>query len=238
MADDIQPDGRPAALGALLAGPITALQEAQIEAEKQVVAFILEHGLVAGGDGSAEAPLELASLRFQMDRAIADPDNPGAVVMRKAEVTVPLLSLMRVPALRIGEATIDLAVELEDAGETTTETSAAAPSAAGGAAAPAGGAAVRPAAVARLSPATLARLDKAALRPQVKPVIAKISSRSTRSFRNRGKLNIRLTLRSADDDAFYDRLTRLIGDSMSALVDTGDGNFAPPPADPPPDPEG
>tara|TARA_R110002072_G_scaffold88087_4_gene198378 strand:+ start:288 stop:1031 length:744 start_codon:yes stop_codon:yes gene_type:complete len=234
--DEIEPEGPFANLGALLAGPVIALQEAQIEAEKQVMEFILQYGLEApagGGEAgdetaaSGDALQKIATLRFEMDQVISDPQNVGSVVARRAEVTVPLLSLMRLPGLQISDAKIDLAVELEESGQSESRETRGDGGAGGR---DTGGRGRRPrtgpgglrsgTTVARLSPLVRARLAKLNMTKDVKPVVGRIASRSSRAFRNRGKLNISLTVKSTSGDEIYDRLTRMLGDSITALVDS------------------
>lgn len=228
MANKFGADGVAHSVGALLAAPITALQEAQIEAEKHVLEFILQYGLKESE--RPEAPPELALFTFKMRHALPDPGNPGSVVVKPAEVAVPLLSLMHLPAMRISDVKIDLAVEIDETAseEQSAQGGDAARLAVGGAA-PMGKAISGPAKVAE-------RLDALRSARNVKPLVGRLSSRSSRSARRTAKMNVGLTIKSVDDDEIYQRLMRLIGDSMTALVSPNEDGGATPDPGPPPAP--
>lgn len=174
-------------IGALLAGPIIAIQEAQIEAEMAAFDFIIDVGLEEqkGGDYRAR------KLTFQVDRAVSDPQNPGTVDVHQATVTAPLLSLMRIPALKISEAKIDLALNLSEESNSEVE-----------------------------SDSETTGRKRFGLKRKAKSMSGKITSRRTTSRSSARQMNISLTVQGAGDDEMYDRLSRLFGESMTALIDT------------------
>jgi hypothetical protein len=195
-------------IGALLSAPIRAIQEAQIEAERQYVQFLFDFGLqekVTGSGKTRKSTYELQQLEFDMDRSIADPTSPDQVVMTKATVRAPLISMIQMPAIGIEEATIDVALEVSldkqatEEFETKTSTK---PSTS----------------TARKRPALLEKRSArtAVLRGSVS------AGKSTRNFRSHGKLNVKLKLRASHDDDSHGRLARIISEGVSTIIETSD----------------
>lgn len=200
-----------AALGALLAAPITALQEAQIEAEKQVLDFILEYGLEEvppAADGTPQPP-EIRKLSFEMERSVPDPRDAGSVSTHRATVSVPLLSILRLPAIQVSDATIDLTVEIEQDAETEgSDTTPATPDGT------------------LLGRRIVRRLDRNNVRfePKRPKLNARIVSKGKRTSSQRGKLDIRLTLKSPADDAPWEQILGLLDGAVQATIEVPDGD--------------
>lgn len=185
-------------IGALLGGPIRAIQDAQIAAEQQYMEFLLDYGLeeVTRKVGNTEErSLKLREIEFGMTKAVSDPEVPGQMVETEAQVRAPLLSLVQMPAMGIEEATIELALDVRtDTTEQTKET---------------------PSAVSKkFAPRT--RIAAPILKGAVS------NTNTTRNFRSHGKLNVKMTLKSAHDDDVHGRLARLAGDAVSTLADVPD----------------
>ncbi len=188
-------------IGALLGAPVRAIQEAQIDAERQYVEFLLEYGMEETsrkiGNRTVRG-LKLREFEFGMTRNIADPARPGEVVDYDVNVRAPLLSIIQVPAIGIEEATIELDLDVRyDKQETN-----------------------------RKSVQTKGRA-RAPLLPQKRfqaPVLkGSVGAGSiNRKFRTHGKLAVKLKLRATHDDELHGRLSRLIGEGLTATTDVPD----------------
>jgi len=184
-------------IGALLGGPVRAIQEAQIEAEREYMAFLLDYGLeeVSKKVGNKTVKsLKLRELEFNMNRTISDPSAPGEVVETEASVKAPLISLIQMPAVGIEEATIELDLDVQTQSEEK-----------------------QPARPATTKPFLPAR--------RISPTIMKgavSNSNTTRNFRTHGKLSVKMTLRASHDDDLHGRLARLAGEGLSATANVPD----------------
>ncbi|MFQ3197285.1 MAG: hypothetical protein ACI8R9_000956 [Paraglaciecola sp.] len=188
-------------IGMLLAGPIIAVQEAQIECERQVIEFILDYGLeeysIKIGNQN-QSGLRLKTLDFEMDRSIPDASNPGNSVIHKVNIKAPLLSIMRLPALSVDEASIDLTLDIETSlNEPNTDKNDI-----------------------KKSAKKNIFLERKMLPLRLKGSIA--SRASSKSFRNKGKMNFSLKLKSAEEDEAYGRLIRFISEGLNATINLDD----------------
>ncbi len=190
-------------IGGILAATVRAIQDAQIDAERETLSFLLEYGLeeITEKIGNREVSrLKLREISFDMAKQISDPANPGSVVETIATVRAPLLSLVQMPAVGIDEATIALDLDVQTDVEATKKGDA--------------------------ETATTRRLTK--LNPQLVrrrlPVIkgAVGSGSISRKTRRHGKLSVKLTLKTTHDDDMHARLVRLVGEGLSATVDVPD----------------
>jgi len=185
-------------IGALLGGPVRAIQEAQIEAEREYMAFLLDYGLeeVSKKVGNKTVKsLKLRELSFNMTRSISDPSRPGEVVETEAQVRAPLLSLIQMPAIGIEEATIELDLDVRTEGEEKQ--------------------------VPARSPATRAFVPERRVQaPLLKGSVS--NTATTRNFRTHGKLSVKMKLRATHDDDLHGRLARLAGEGIAALADVPD----------------
>lgn len=189
-------------IGGLLAAAIRAIQDAQINAEREYLSFLLDYGLeeVKEKVGNREVSrLRLREISFDMSRQVSDPANPGSVVETTATVRAPLLSLVQMPAIGIDEATIALDLDVQTDIEET-----------------------------RKNAADIGRSRSAAQSPRLVqrplPVIKGAVGRGSlgRKTRKHGKLSVKLTLKSTHDDDVHSRLVRLVGEGLSATVDVPD----------------
>lgn len=190
-------------IGALLAAPVRAIQDAQIEAERQFVEFLFDYGLDSKQvtkDGKTTTELALREVTFNMNKDVPDPTEPGTTVPVMAEVRAPLLSLIQMPAIGIEEADIALNLDVQVEGEAKAKS--------------------------RPGNAVSTKRLKAALPTRtVAPI--KLSgavgnAQKGRSFRTHGKLDVKLKLKSTHDDDFHGRLARLISEGLSASVEVPD----------------
>jgi hypothetical protein len=190
MAEDIHD------IGALLGAPVRAIQEAQIGAEREYLAFLLDYGLEEVKervDGRQVSTLRLREVSFGMNRTVADPASPGGVIDTVATVREPLVSLVQMPAVGIAEATVDLTLDVTTEGRSAAE--AEGPR----------GALLPP----RAGPA-------AALRGRIG------SGQISRSFRTEGRLTVRMTLRASHADDVHGRLSRILAEGLSATINVPD----------------
>lgn len=182
-------------IGALLGGPVRAIQEAQIAAEREYMSFLLDYGLeeVTRKVGNKQvSSLRLRELSFGMSRSISDPSAPGEVVETEAEVRAPLLSLVQMPAVGIEEATVELDLDVTTQGEEKTTPG-------------------RSPETGRFLPATRVAA------PALKGTVA--NSATSRNFRTHGKLKVKMTLRATHDDNLHGRLARIVGDGVATLAE-------------------
>lgn len=184
-------------IGALLGGPIRAIQEAQIAAEREYMAFLLDYGLeeITTKVGNKQVKsLKLREISFGMTRSIGDPSAPGEVIETQAEIRAPLLSLVQMPAVGIETATIELDLDVT----TQSEEKATAPQPSRD----------------RFLPASRVAA------PVIKGAVA--NSATNRNFRTHGKLSVKMNLRATHDDDLHGRLSRIVGDGLAALVNVPD----------------
>ena len=189
-------------IGALLGGPVRAIQDAQIAAEREYMAFLLDYGLeevTTKVDNKEVTSLKLREISFGMTRSISDPSAPGEVVETQAQVRAPLLSLVQMPAVGIEEATITLDLDVTTQGSDKEEAPKPKP---------------QNDLRGRLLPAT--RVAAPVLRGSVS------NSLSSRNFRTHGKLSVKMTLRATHDDDLHGRLARILGDGVATLADVPD----------------
>lgn len=188
-------------IGSLLGASIRAIQEAQISAERAYLEFLLDYGVEEVDEKrGAAGGLRLREVAFDMARHIADPSSPGRVVETTATVRAPLLSLVQMPAIGIGEATVEFDLDVE----TDVEASRKAADAAAA------------------RPASFGLTAVRAARPL--PVLkGAVGAASRTKSRRHGKLKVKLTLRATNDDDLHGRIVRLIGEGVSATVETPEG---------------
>lgn len=186
-------------IGALLGAPVRAIQQAQIEAEREFVQFMLDYGMEETskkvGNKTVKG-LKLREFEFGMTRSLPDVTNPGQVIDHESKVRAPLLSIIQMPAVGIDEATIDLNLDVEYDREETEKS--------GGNTATAG-------------PRAAVLPSRAVRTPVIKGSIG--NGTISKNFRTQGKLAVSLKLRSTHDDDLHGRLSRLIGEGLSTGID-------------------
>lgn len=201
-------DERDHPIAELLAAPVRAIQEAQIAAEREFVAFFVEYGLeeVVRRDKKGErTALRVREVEFEMRRSVTDPSDPGTAIDRTAIVSAPLLSLVNLPTVAIEEATVNLSLDV-------SARSADAPSRS------------------KLEKAEVA--DAAALRAAIqrdllprtrRPVVELVGSVGNRgvsaSFSAKGKIDIALKLVGTGGQETVRRLTALLDENLSARIE-------------------
>lgn len=94
----------------LIGGPMQAAVQAQAAASMSTVRFINDVGFDRDETTGAVTGLKMAD--FTYERVIPDPDDPTATVTDTVEITVPFISILNVPSLRIETLEIDFNVKL------------------------------------------------------------------------------------------------------------------------------
>ncbi len=187
-------------IGALLGAPVQAIQQAQINAEREYVQFMLDYGLEETsrkvGNKTVKG-LKLREFEFDMNRNVSDPSRPGEVVETEVNIRAPLLSIIQMPAVGIQEATVDLSLDVRFDKQETEKTST------------------------RTTPGRTALLPKRRFgAPVLKGSVG--SGSVSRNFRTYGKLSVSLKLRATHDDELHSRLSRMIGEGLSASTEVPD----------------
>jgi hypothetical protein len=172
-------EDRPLRLGTLLGASVRAVLQAQVQAELTTLEFVDEVGL--GGER------RVATLDFELVQPVPDPRHPGQVTPTPTKVSVPLLSILQTPAIRIAEATVGLAVEVTDVIEDDTSSEPGRPS-----------------------------------RAELVGIVAPREGRA-----GRPALTIDMKLARARPSESYQRIIRLLGDSISAVTHVEDQPEAP-----------
>jgi hypothetical protein len=98
----------------LIGGPLKAAVEAQAMAAESTVEFIERVAFTSTGAGSA-----LRNVTFSYSKVNSEGGN------QNFSLTVPLLSILPIPFIRIDEMTIDFSAKLHDITRTTSETASA-----------------------------------------------------------------------------------------------------------------
>lgn len=113
-------------LGHLIGSPLKAAIESQALAAMTTVKFIREVGLKesAGGAGTeAGGPTEAVTVDFKYTRYIETRDQAAGtttITPQAVTLTVPILSIVPIPYIRISDMTIDFEFQIKDTETTNT----------------------------------------------------------------------------------------------------------------------
>jgi len=89
----------------LIGGPLNACVTAQTNASVATANFIKEVGFKEGGK-------DLVMVDFTHNREVPAEDGSGSTTSKEVKLTVPLISILNIPSLRIENITIDFNVKL------------------------------------------------------------------------------------------------------------------------------
>ena len=104
----------------LIAGPLMAASDAQVKLAQATAAFIQTVGFVNDQD---PAKSTVRNVTFQFRRPTgAEPEAGGAVPTELVTMDVPLLSIVKVPALSIVNVDITFNMEVKEATSDTSDT--------------------------------------------------------------------------------------------------------------------
>jgi len=180
MAWNVRAEQQPARLSALLGAPLRALLQAQAMAELHTLDYIVDVGM---DDDRRQA----STLEFDLVQPVADPQRPGQVEPTPTRVSVPILSILQTPSLRIAEANIEMAVNITEAVDPGEQAGRARPGAEG---------------------------PERASAPRLE-LVGVIGSRV--AARRLPSLSVSMRVESAEAPETYERLRRLLGDAMTAV---------------------
>jgi hypothetical protein len=96
-------------LGEIIGGPLQALIKAQALAAQTSAQFISEVGLLPS---TPPAEPKARTISFEFTRSVEDPNYPGQFIAQNVSLTVPFLSIVPVPFIRIDEAEMDFEVRV------------------------------------------------------------------------------------------------------------------------------
>jgi len=116
-------------LGFLISAPLVEAIKAQALAAQTTADFLMNVTMTDDGSGGLKA----VTVDFGFTQAVPDPTNPSTTIDRPISLSVPLLSIVQVPYLRINDLTINFEFKIRDvqsvssqaklSGSTTAETS-------------------------------------------------------------------------------------------------------------------
>ena len=89
-------------LGYMLGSPLKAVIEAQALAAKTTVDFIQNVGLEDDGAGG----LKVRAADFTFVQPVPDPANPGSFIEQETKLTVPILTIVPVPYIRVSDLNV------------------------------------------------------------------------------------------------------------------------------------
>lgn len=116
-------------MGDLIGGPLTAACNAQVQLANATANFIKVVGFLppAGNNTDPNAVGDIRTATFKFNRPTgAAPDANGVVPMEAVQLDVPLLAIVRVPALAIDKVdiTFDMEVRNSESSKDSTDASA------------------------------------------------------------------------------------------------------------------
>ena len=98
-------------LGYLLSSPLTAAIDAQALAAQSTVEFIENVGLQ---EDETTGNLSVRTAAFEYTAPVPDPDNPGTFLEVDSKLTVPILSIIPIPFIRIEDLTVTFEFKIRD----------------------------------------------------------------------------------------------------------------------------
>jgi len=99
-------------LGFLLGAPLKAAIEAQALAAKSTVEFITIVGLQEDPPDSGNFKVRTADFTYK--HPVPDPANPGSFIEVETTLTVPILSIVPVPFIRISDLNVSFEFKIRD----------------------------------------------------------------------------------------------------------------------------
>lgn len=96
----------------MLASPLTASIKAQGLAAVTTVEFIERMGLEESTDPAEPSTLRTAEFKFTAP--VPDPANPGGVMLQDSKLTVPILSIIPIPYIRINDLNVSFEFKIRD----------------------------------------------------------------------------------------------------------------------------
>lgn len=109
----------------MIGGPLTAVIKAQAQSAQTSVDFIKSVGFNA--DDAQTDPGKPTMVTFTYDKPVESTDDNGVVTVTPTpfNLTVPILTMLPIPFIRVEETTIDFNAKINSVTETTTASSSA-----------------------------------------------------------------------------------------------------------------
>ena len=98
-------------LGYMLGAPMKATIEAQALAAQSTIEFIEKVGLE---EDDTTGELRVRSADFSFSQPIADPANPGEFIDQPSTLTVPILTIVPVPYIRVSDLNVSFEFKIRD----------------------------------------------------------------------------------------------------------------------------
>jgi hypothetical protein len=113
-------------MGDLIGGPLTAACDAQVRLANATADFIKFVGFMPPPANDPSGVGATRTAKFAFNRQAPDPTNIGQHVTERVEMDVPLLAIVKIPALSITrvDITFDMEVKSSFASKESTDTSA------------------------------------------------------------------------------------------------------------------
>lgn len=107
----------------MIGGPLNAVVKAQAQSAQTSVDFIKSVGFNAPGDGEDAGKPTMVT--FEYDKIIEKADESGKLVPTPTtmKLTVPILTMLPIPFIRVEETTIDFNAKINSVVESTTASS-------------------------------------------------------------------------------------------------------------------
>jgi len=107
----------------MIGGPLTAVIKAQAQSAQTSVDFIKSVGFNAAD--AATDPGKPTMVTFEYDKPVETKDSAGAITITPTpfKMSVPILTMLPIPFIRVEEVTIDFNAKINSVAESTTSSS-------------------------------------------------------------------------------------------------------------------
>jgi len=105
----------------MLGAPMTAAIEAQALAAKTTVDFIKNVGLEEDPADPTGETMRVTTANFTFTQPIQDPSNPGSFIDKETTLSVPLLTLVPIPYIRIQDLNVSFEFKIRDVQTSSTK---------------------------------------------------------------------------------------------------------------------
>jgi len=101
-------------LGYMLGAPMTAAIEAQALAAKTTVDFIKNVGLEEDPTDPTGETMRVTTANFTFMQPVQDPSNPGSFIGKETTLSVPILTIVPIPYIRIQDLNVSFEFKIRD----------------------------------------------------------------------------------------------------------------------------
>lgn len=107
----------------MIGGPLNAVIRAQAQAAQTSVDFIKAVGFEKDGDDVGNGKPSMVTFQYDKPVEVKQADGSIKIESKAFKLTVPLLTMLPIPFIRVEETTIDFNAKINSVEETTTSTS-------------------------------------------------------------------------------------------------------------------